>query len=90
MQRQLLGGLGIQLLQEGQPFLVSVLGGRLTEDFPVQIGQGRKERHRAVPGIIMRARAHMAHAQRQPSGFAPEPDIGSFHRSTKPGLDPAD
>ena len=52
--------LPVELFQKGQPLAVGVLGRGLTEDLPVQGGQGGKERDRAVSLIVMRLRPTVA------------------------------
>lgn len=55
----------VELFQEPEPFLMRVLGGRLAEDFAVKIVQGREKGDRAMPDVIMSARADLPRPQGQ-------------------------
>src|SRR5258705_1154206 len=56
---------GIDFLQEGQPFAVTMPVGRMCQHFAAQVVQCGKESHRPVPVVIMGAGADMALSEGQ-------------------------
>ena len=65
MEGQIGRSFPIKLFEKLPPFLGRVLGGRLAENFPVQIAQCRKESDRAMPDIIVSPRPHFPGTQWQ-------------------------
>ena len=56
---------GIDFLEEGQPFAVTMPVGRMCKHFAAQVFQCGKESHRPMPVVIMGARADMALSEGQ-------------------------
>jgi len=54
---------GIDFLEEGQPFAVTMPVGRMCQHFAAQVVQCGKESHRPMPVVIMGARADMAFSE---------------------------
>ena len=56
---------GIDFLQEGQPFVMTMPLRRMCQHFAAQVVQCGKESHRPVPVVIMGAGADMAFSEGQ-------------------------
>ena len=56
---------GVDFLQEGQPFAVTMPVGRMRQHFAAEVVQCGKESHRPMPVVIMGARADMALSEGQ-------------------------
>ena len=63
VKRQTGGGFLFKMLDEPEPFLVSVALHCLADDFPIQIIKGREESDGSVPDVVMRAGSHSMRPQ---------------------------
>ena len=76
---------GIDFLQEGQPFAVTMPVGRMCQHFAAQVVQRGKESHRPVPVVIMGAGADMAYVRAAGrSGCAQSLALALLVSSTRP------
>ena len=73
VHRQPLRHFALDLLEEPQPFDVGVLLLGAVNQLAFQVAQGGEQANRAMPVVIVRARADVPAAQRQPR-------LGAFQR----------